>query len=101
MPAAGRVADVAIEDAGEWARRPGHLVWIGLYEPTADLLGQVQAQVRPAPARHRGRAARAPTAEARTLRRLPVRGRPHRAARGWPHRARRDTPVHRPRLRRD
>ncbi|WP_336492222.1 magnesium and cobalt transport protein CorA [Methylobacterium nigriterrae] len=39
-----RVRDVAIEDAGEWARRPGHLVWIGLYEPTAELLDQVQAQ---------------------------------------------------------
>src|SRR3954465_1692661 len=39
-----RVKDVTIEEAGEWARRPGHLVWIGLYEPTAELLGQVQAQ---------------------------------------------------------
>jgi magnesium transporter len=39
-----RVADVAIEEAGEWGRRPGHLVWIGLYEPSAELLGQVQAQ---------------------------------------------------------
>src|SRR3712207_5310113 len=39
-----RVNDVAVEDAGEWARRPGHLVWLGLYEPSAELLGQVQAQ---------------------------------------------------------
>ncbi|WP_407523124.1 magnesium and cobalt transport protein CorA [Methylobacterium oryzisoli] len=39
-----RVSDVNIEDAGEWARRPGHLVWIGLYEPSAELLGQVQTQ---------------------------------------------------------
>jgi magnesium transporter len=39
-----RVADVDIADAGEWARRPGHLVWIGLYEPSAELLRQVQAQ---------------------------------------------------------
>lgn len=39
-----RVADVGIEEAGEWARRPGHLVWIGLYQPSLDLLLQVQAQ---------------------------------------------------------
>ncbi|WHQ70509.1 magnesium and cobalt transport protein CorA [Methylorubrum extorquens] len=39
-----RVKDVPIEEAGEWARRPGHLVWIGLYEPSAELLGHVQAQ---------------------------------------------------------
>lgn len=39
-----RLADVRIEEAGEWTRRPGHLVWIGLYEPSAELLGQVQAQ---------------------------------------------------------
>ena len=39
-----RVRDVAVEDASEWARRPGHLVWIGLYEPSAELLSQVQAQ---------------------------------------------------------
>jgi hypothetical protein len=25
-----KVADVAIEEAGEWSRRPGHVVWIGL-----------------------------------------------------------------------
>src|SRR5690349_10946124 len=39
-----RGRDVAIEDAGEWARRPGHLVWIGLYEPAPELLDQVRAQ---------------------------------------------------------
>jgi len=39
-----RVADVDIKEAGEWARRPGHLVWIGLYEPSAELLRQVQVQ---------------------------------------------------------
>ncbi|GJD80871.1 magnesium and cobalt transport protein CorA [Methylobacterium gregans] len=39
-----RVKDVAIEEAGDWARRPGHLVWIGLYEPSAELLGEIQAQ---------------------------------------------------------
>jgi magnesium transporter len=39
-----RVADVAIDEAGEWAKRPGHLVWIGLFEPSFELLARVQAQ---------------------------------------------------------
>jgi magnesium transporter len=39
-----RVADVAIEDAGAWAKKPNHVVWIGLFEPSYDLLARVQAQ---------------------------------------------------------
>jgi magnesium transporter len=39
-----RVCEVAIEDAGKWAKRPGHVVWIGLYEPSLDLLYRVQGQ---------------------------------------------------------
>jgi len=39
-----RVADIAIEDAREWSRRLGHVVWIGLYEPSLELLARVQAQ---------------------------------------------------------
>ena len=39
-----RVADVAIEEAGAWSKRPGHVVWIGLFEPSHDLLARVQAQ---------------------------------------------------------
>lgn len=39
-----RVADTRIEDAGEWSRRPGHVAWIGLYEPTTELLRRVQRQ---------------------------------------------------------
>ena len=39
-----RVSDIDVAEAGEWSRRPGHLVWIGLYEPSTDLLAQVQAQ---------------------------------------------------------
>ena len=39
-----RVADVAIEDAGHWSRTDGHVVWIGLHEPDAELLLRVQAQ---------------------------------------------------------
>ena len=39
-----RVASPAIEDAREWSRRPGHVVWIGLYEPSLELLARVQGQ---------------------------------------------------------
>ena len=39
-----KVADILVDEAGEWARRPGHFVWIGLYEPEADLLARVQKQ---------------------------------------------------------
>jgi magnesium transporter len=39
-----RIASAAIEEAGEWSRRPGHVVWIGLLEPSPDLLKRVQAQ---------------------------------------------------------
>ena len=39
-----RVADIPIEDARAWSRRPGHVVWIGLLEPDNALLAKVQAQ---------------------------------------------------------
>ncbi|WP_315813306.1 magnesium and cobalt transport protein CorA [Bradyrhizobium sp. SZCCHNR2028] len=39
-----RVADIAIEEAGAWSRRPGHVVWIGLHEPDAALLQRVAEQ---------------------------------------------------------
>ena len=39
-----KVADVTIEEAGEWSKRPGHVVWIGLVEPSDDLLQRVQRQ---------------------------------------------------------
>ncbi|RAI39485.1 magnesium/cobalt transporter CorA [Rhodoplanes roseus] len=41
-----RLADIPVDDAGRWAERPGHVVWIGLYEPGHDLLARVQAQFR-------------------------------------------------------
>jgi magnesium transporter len=40
-----RVKDIAIEEAGEWSKRPGHVVWIGLWEPSDELLHRVQAQL--------------------------------------------------------
>ena len=39
-----RIADIPVEDAGDWARKEGHVVWIGLLEPDADLLRCVQQQ---------------------------------------------------------
>ncbi|MDU6137993.1 MAG: magnesium transporter, partial [Bradyrhizobium sp.] len=36
-----RVVDIAIEDAGAWSKRPGHVVWIGLHEPDAALLQRI------------------------------------------------------------
>jgi magnesium transporter len=39
-----RVAGIAIEEAGAWSKKPGHVVWIGLFEPSYELLARVQAQ---------------------------------------------------------
>ncbi len=39
-----RVSDITIEEAGDWSKRPGHVVWIGLYEPSSGLLRRVQKQ---------------------------------------------------------
>ncbi|HEX8164571.1 MAG TPA: magnesium and cobalt transport protein CorA [Beijerinckiaceae bacterium] len=39
-----RVADVPVDEAGEWAKKPGHVVWIGLHEPSEALLRRVQRQ---------------------------------------------------------
>src|SRR5437762_1198115 len=32
-----RIADIPIEEAGEWAKKSGHVVWIGLLEPDREL----------------------------------------------------------------
>lgn len=39
-----KLADISIDEAGAWSKRPGHLVWIGLYEPSLELLRRVQQQ---------------------------------------------------------
>ena len=36
---------IAIDEAGQWAKREGHVVWIGLKEPSPELLERVQAQL--------------------------------------------------------
>lgn len=41
-----RLTDIAIDEAGAWAQRAGHVVWIGLYEPKHDLLARVQRQFK-------------------------------------------------------
>ncbi|MGC2827125.1 MAG: magnesium and cobalt transport protein CorA [Pseudolabrys sp.] len=40
-----RIKDIALEEAGEWSKRPGHVVWIGLFEPSPDVLQRLQAQL--------------------------------------------------------
>ncbi|CAN5427781.1 magnesium and cobalt transport protein CorA [soil metagenome] len=40
-----RLRDIAIEEAGAWSKKDGHVVWIGLKEPSAELLLRVQAQL--------------------------------------------------------
>ncbi|MFL5001049.1 MAG: magnesium/cobalt transporter CorA [Xanthobacteraceae bacterium] len=39
-----RVANTSVEEAGAWSKKPGHVVWIGLFEPSYELLRRVQAQ---------------------------------------------------------
>jgi magnesium transporter len=39
-----RVRDITIDEAGAWSRRPGHVVWIGLYQPSRELLRRVEAE---------------------------------------------------------
>jgi magnesium transporter len=40
-----RVTDIPIDQAGEWSKKPGHVVWIGLFEPSAELLQKIQLQL--------------------------------------------------------
>ena len=39
-----RVGDIYLKDAGQWARSEGHVVWIGLYQPSAALLDLIGRQ---------------------------------------------------------
>jgi magnesium transporter len=40
-----RIADISIDEAAQWAKKPGHVVWIGLFEPGHDLLARIEAQL--------------------------------------------------------
>ena len=48
------IADIPVSEAGAWAKKPAHVVWLGLYEPSDDLLRRVQHEFEPARPRHRG-----------------------------------------------
>lgn len=39
-----KVANIALEEGGAWARKPGHVVWIGMLEPSEAELGELQRQ---------------------------------------------------------
>ncbi|MFD1702357.1 magnesium and cobalt transport protein CorA [Methylopila henanensis] len=39
-----RLSEIAVDEAGDWAARPGHVVWIGLKDPPEPLLRRVQRQ---------------------------------------------------------
>lgn len=39
-----RVADIPVEEAGVWAQKPDHVVWIGLFEPSLELLEKLRVQ---------------------------------------------------------
>jgi magnesium transporter len=44
--AAGRcISDISIDEAGEWTKKPGHVVWIGLFEPSVELLSRIEVQL--------------------------------------------------------
>ncbi len=40
-----RVKEISIDEAGAYSRQNGAVVWIGLREPSSELLGRVQAQL--------------------------------------------------------
>lgn len=40
-----RISDISIEEADDWSKKPGHVVWIGLHEPDKALLERVAAQL--------------------------------------------------------
>ena len=40
-----RIRDIAVEEIGAFAGRNGGIVWLGLHEPDAALLGEIQAQL--------------------------------------------------------
>jgi magnesium transporter len=40
-----RVCDIDVAEAGAWAKKQGHVVWLGLHEPSLELLERVAAQL--------------------------------------------------------
>ena len=96
---AGRkVADIAIEDSGQWAARPGHFVWIGIDSPSEPSLRQLQAQfgLHELAIEDALNAHQRPKLEKLWRDYLP--GAAHRLPGRWPHRPGRDRDLRRPRL---
>src|SRR5262245_8767083 len=95
-----RVAtDIAIDDAGEWSKRPGHVVAIGLFEPGLRPAGPGAGAVRSPSPRHRRRRQAAPASEARAIRRGAVHRRADVADRRRADRLRRNPHLRRARIR--
>lgn len=40
-----RVAEISVDQAGAWSKKPGHVVWIGLLDPNYALLARIQSQL--------------------------------------------------------
>ena len=40
-----RIRDIPVDEAGAWSQKAGHIVWIGLYEPSPALLSRIQTQL--------------------------------------------------------
>lgn len=40
-----RIANIAVEEISEWAIKPNHVVWVGLHEPSHELLRRVQSEL--------------------------------------------------------
>ncbi len=93
-----RVADITVDEAGAVAKKPGHVVWIGLLEPIRGSPATGASPVRPPPACHR-RCRKGPSAsQAGTVRRRALRRGPDRPDRGRADRVRRDPHLRRSRL---
>jgi len=39
-----RICDIPLDEARDWLHRPEHFVWIGLHEPSTDVLNRVRSQ---------------------------------------------------------
>lgn len=39
-----KLCDTSLEEAGAWAKKPGHIVWIGLYEPDEIIFSEIKQQ---------------------------------------------------------
>jgi hypothetical protein len=90
-----RIADIPIEEAGIWAAKEGHVVWIGLLEPDRELLLSVQRQFNLHDLAIEDATNIPPAPEARAIWRRAVRRRAHGPAGRGPGRLRRNAYLRR------